>query len=451
MSDSIITAKFGGSSLADTSCIRHAVDIIKSNPSRKCIVVSAPGKRSSEDEKVTNLLLAAANAANENERAELFTPIKERFAEIIRELNLSLDIDSLIQQVLGEANNLASHPEVLKDFLASRGEWLNAQIVAAVSGFEFIDAAKFITFVHGKFSLEHSVRRAKHMNLSEIVSRGAVIPGYYGRRGSDGPIQTFDRGGSDITGAIVASLVGASVYENWTDTDGMLTSDPRIVPEARRIQSMSYEELRELSYMGASVFHPDAARFVWKAGIPTHIRNTDKPNEEGTLISVDHKPERRVTGIAAKNSFSIVTLKKYGVDDEIGALYRFTKIFSDHKVPVFHAPGSVDSMSVVVETMAFNKIWGQISDAVNKICKPDEIKVEHNVALICIVGVGMQKQPGTAAKVMVALAHAKVNILLINQGASEINIIIGIKAIDKKRALSFLHRELFEEFVPVHT
>lgn len=442
--DRLLVAKFGGTSLADGLRISRVADIIKSDPARTCIVVSAPGKRFTHDEKVTDLLETWCRSSG-LERTAIFDVISERFEGIVRDLDIGLDMSALLQRMLGEARCIEDYPERMLHFMRSRGEWLNAQIVAAACGFEFVDAEDVIAFTHRKFDLHKTGQWARHVELSEKARRGIVLPGFYGRTtGTTGDVWTFSRGGSDITGAIVAALVGASVYENWTDVDGMLQADPRIVPGAEKIDRMSYGELRELAYMGASVFHQNAAAFVWRAGIPTHIRNTMAPERDGTLVEVD--PIRKsgaVTGIASRNGFTVVTVEKYGLDEEIGILRRFVGVFSDLKMSVFHAPGSIDTMSVVVDSKAFREKRPEIEETIRRICQPEKIRVSDDLALICVVGLGMQNVPGTAGRVTTAIGRSGANIELINQGASEINITVGVRESDCAAAVQAIHYEFF--------
>ncbi|MBI4087804.1 aspartate kinase [Candidatus Kaiserbacteria bacterium] len=440
----LLVAKFGGTSLADGPRIRRVADTIRSDPARTCIVVSAPGKRFVHDEKITDLLEKWCKSSDP-ERAVIFGVISERFEKIVRDLDIRIDLNALFQRMLGEARCIEDYPERLLHFMRSRGEWLNAQIVAVACGFKFIDAEDVIAFTHRKFDLHKTGQWARHIELSEKAHRGIVLPGFYGRTtGAPGDVWTFSRGGSDITGAIVAALVGASVYENWTDVDGMLQTDPRIVPEAATIERMSYSELRELTFMGASVFHQDAARFVWQGGIPTRIRSTMTPEKNGTLIEVaPAKEPGEVTGIAAKNGFTVITVEKYGVDDEIGALHRLIGIFSGLNMTIFHAPGSVDTMSVVVDSMEFHQKKADVVERIRRICQPDNIRISDDLALICVVGVGMKHVPGTAARLTSAIARAGVSIELLNQGASEINITVGVSESNRAAAVQAIWHEFF--------
>ncbi|OGG79912.1 hypothetical protein A3A39_03825 [Candidatus Kaiserbacteria bacterium RIFCSPLOWO2_01_FULL_54_13] len=438
-----IVAKFGGTSLADAARIQHVVRVIRSDPTRTCVVVSAPGKRYADDTKITDLLEGWVNAS-ENQRESIFEEIRIRFIEIVKVLGLSLDIDELFDNILKKAKRLKWNKKLLFHFMRSRGEWLNAQIVAAACDFEFVDAADFISFTwRGQFDMHRTIRRADKLHLSEKAKNGIVVPGFYGRT----PWRTvcsFSRGGSDITGTIVAVLVNADEYENWTDVEGVLQADPRIVSDAKKIDEMTYAELRELTFMGASVFHQDAAAFVWKAGIPTHIRCTMTPGKAGTLVvsSLDGTPGT-ITGIAGKNGFTVLTLEKYGVDEEIGFLYRLAGVFKELGISIDHAPGTVDTMSVVIDSEQFRQKRKEILKRIQRRCEPDKIRVLEDVTLICTVGLGMKNIPGMAGRLMSAVGRAGVSIELINQGASEINIVIGVQKEDGDRAIRAINDEFF--------
>ena len=439
----LIAAKFGGTSTADAERQRHVGRIIEADPARRCIVVSAPGKRASKDDKITDMLKDLDEAWGEPRARKIRKAIEERFVDIARGSRVKLDVKSRLKQAFKTASALKGAPR--KHFLMSRGEWLNAQIVAKARGFTFVDAADFMVFTNkGRFDMRRTMKRAERISLRERVCEGIVVPGFYGRKRRGGPIWTFSRGGSDVTGAIVAVLVGADVYENWTDVEGVFEADPRIVPEAKKLDTIQYDELRELGKMGSEVFHADAGAFVRKAGIPTHIRSTITPEKPGTLVVSDlpRKPGE-VTGVAVKNGFAVITVEKYGLDDKIGALTRFTRVFSKLGISIFHAPGSSDTMGVVIESADFKKRRYEIIDKLERFFKPDHIRIEDEIALVCLVGIGMKHVPGIAGRFISNLGNNGVNIELIIQGTNEMSIIVGVKESDRATAVRATRKEFF--------
>lgn len=433
-----IALKFGGSSLADAAQFVKVANIIKSHEGRVFVVASAPGKRFKEDTKVTDMLYACYDLATARQDfSTQLDAIRERFLSIASELGVSFDFESEFALI---ASHLGSEPQ--KDYMASRGEYLNSKLLAAYLGFDFVDPA---TCVHFK---EDGLLNAEMTNASlGSVLAGktcAVVAGFYGL-GFDGNIRTFSRGGSDVTGAIVARAVQADVYENWTDVSGMLSADPRIVDSPAGIKEISYRELRELSYMGASVLHEDAVFPVRVAGIPINIRNTNRPQDSGTWIVPNKKnaKENVVTGISGKKGFSSILVEKAMMNNEIGFGTTLLSIFSSHGVSLEHIPSGIDTMSAVVETERFRHVKSQLIEAIKNQLKPDTLVVETGIALIAVVGSGMVYTKGVAAKVFTSLAQADINIRMIDQGSSELNIIIGVDEADYEKAIRVLYEAFF--------
>ena len=432
--------KFGGSSLADAAQFKKVHDIVKAREVRKYVIASAPGKRYPDDIKVTDMLYSCYySAAGGQDYKLILGQIKDRFVNIINDLGIDFDIDTEIN-VIDE--HLASHPE--KDYMASRGEYLNSKILAAYLGFSFLDAAECVHFnEEGVYLSEESNR---DLNAKLTGMEYVVIPGFYGSK-PDGTITTFSRGGSDITGSIVARAVIADMYENWTDVSGMLSTDPRIVKDPAPIEALSYRELRELSYMGASVLHEDAVFPVRKAGIPINIRNTNRPDDAGTLISSElpRVPRRnKVTGIAGKKGFTAVLIEKSSMNSEIGFGMRLLKIFADRGVSFEHMPTGIDTISVICQTSLFTPHRDEIIEAIREELKPDRFFVEDNLALIAVVGQGMAYSRGTAARVMKGLADSRINIKMIDQGSTEINIIVGVDDVDYEAAIKGIYDAVME-------
>jgi len=426
-----IVAKFGGSSLADAAQFRKVANIIHSDESRRYIVASAPGKRDKSDTKVTDLLYRCYDlAAEKQDFSPVLAQIRSRFAEIMDELSIDFPLDDELNAI---AMRLAAAPE--RDYMASRGEYLNAKLLAAYLGFRFIDAADAVRFsANGRFIAE-GTNEALSSALRGVEY--AVIPGFYGADDA-GRIHTFSRGGSDVTGALVARAINAKLYENWTDVSGMLFTDPRIVPNPAAIEQISYRELRELSYMGASVLHEDAVFPVRAAGIPINIRNTNRPADAGTMIS--HNPPvsdngRPVTGVAGRKGFAALQVELSLMNNEIGFGARLLNILAAHGVSFEHCPTGIDTMSVVVDSASFNACREAVLRQIELQLHPDHLSVEEGLALIAVVGHGMGGMRGVAARVFSAVAGANVNIRMIDQGSSELNIIIGVDEVDYETAI----------------
>ncbi|MEG1608716.1 MAG: aspartate kinase [Clostridia bacterium] len=432
----IKVAKFGGTSMADAKSINQVASIIASDKTRKYVVVSAPGKRFSQDHKVTDMLYACYHDLEINgECSSMFGKIRIRFKEIVGDLGLALDIDKYLDEV--EADMLKYRSS---EFCASRGEYLSGVVIASRLGFEFVDSKDLMIFnENGDFDSE-----ATNTKVGEVLSKieYAVIPGFYG---SDdmGAVHTFSRGGSDVTGAVVARAVNATIYENWTDVDGFMTVDPRIVPDPKPIDMLSYKELRELSYMGANVLHPESIFPVRYSNIPINIRNTFNPNGKGTMIVAElpsDRPNKRiVTGIAGKKDYSIVFIEKSLMNSELGFARRVLSVFEYYNVSFEHMPSGIDTLSIVV---ADSEIAGKeevIIDRIKKTVNPDAIEIKSGIALIATVGHGMAYSTGTAAKLCGALAKDKINIKMIDQGSSELNIIVGVSTADYSKAITAIY------------
>lgn len=435
----IKAVKFGGSSLADAEHFRRVAAIVRSDPSRRYVVASAPGKRDAADIKVTDMLYGCYEKARAREDiTDDFARIAERYNAIIRDLGLDFDITGELAYICDGIKHRTG-----RDFAASRGEYLSSLILAKYLKFDFIDAESVIYFKeNGSFDSEKT-----HDALREELSKHpyAVIPGFYGVM-PNGTIKTFSRGGSDVTGAIVAEAAEAELYENWTDVSGCLMADPRIVDDPRPIRTVTYRELRELSYMGASVLHEEAIFPVRAAGIPINIRNTNDAQAPGTMIVAsanDYDAKTVITGIAGKKGFSVITIEKDMMNAEIGLGRKVLDVLEDNDVSFEHLPSGVDTMSVIVSSSELEGRREKLIASINRTCKPDSIVCEDGLALLAVVGRGMIKARGTAARVFDAISNAGVNIRMIDQGSSELNIIIGVEEQDLERAL----RAIYAEFV----
>ncbi|WP_251387100.1 aspartate kinase [Mediterraneibacter agrestimuris] len=430
--------KFGGSSLASAEQFMKVGSIIRADKSRKYVVPSAPGKRSSGDTKVTDMLYSCYGAAiREKKFKEQLDAIKARYQEIIDGLELTISLD-------GEFDVICENfgKKIGRDYAASRGEYLNGKIMAAYLGFEFIDAAEVIRFrKDGSFD-EATTNTLLSTRLE--ASEGAVIPGFYGAK-EDGTVVTFSRGGSDVTGSLVALAAGADLYENWTDVSGFLIADPRIVKNPKSIETITYKELRELSYMGASVLHEDAIFPVRKAGIPINIRNTNAPENKGTLIveGTCRQPKYTITGIAGTDGFASITIEKAMMNSEIGFCRKVLEVFEKNDISIEHMPSGIDTMTIFVHKDEFEEKEQQVLAGIHKAVQPDHIELESDLALIAIVGRGMRATRGTAGRIFSALAHAHINVKMIDQGSSELNIIVGVRHDDFKSAI----RALYDIFV----
>eukprot|EP00752_Nemacystus_decipiens_P015035 g13391.t1 len=439
-------AKFGGTSLASAPQIRKMQAIVTADNDRRFVVPSAPGKRDSKDTKITDLLYLCHDLASKGLNFDdAWQPICGRFKAIVSELGLALDLDPILAEA--EAT-IAEHGQrgLPADYAASRGEAINGRIIAELLQCEFVDPTQVIFF-----GADGRLDEAKtYATIAERLSNAerAVVPGFFGL-GSDGEVKTFSRGGSDVTGAILARGVGASVYENWTDVHGLLITDPRIVPGAYTIETVTYRELRELSYSGASVLHDEAVFPVRQANIPVNIRNTNDPEHPGTLIvSADHesaKQSYQITGIAGRKDFTIIQIEKAMMNSEIGFGKRVLGVLADFGVSFEHIPSGIDTLSVVIEDKALEGKLDDIISAIKTAVRPDNIDVDNNLALIATVGRGMAKQTGTSAKLFSALGEAGVNIRMIDQGSSEMNIIVGTDVQDFEKAVQAIYAAFISE------
>ncbi|MFI3214148.1 MAG: aspartate kinase [Eubacteriales bacterium] len=426
--------KFGGSSLASADQFKKVGDIIKADSARKFVVPSAPGKRFSEDIKVTDMLYGCyAKAEKDEDFTKELADIKARYDEIIAGLSLKLSLDKEFKLV---EENFKKHAG--SDYAASRGEYLNGIIMAEYLGFTFVDAATVIFFKeNGTFDADKT---------KEVMSKAfekiekAVVPGFYGSL-PDGIVKTFSRGGSDITGSIVAQAANVDVYENWTDVSGFLIADPRIIKNPEVIEVITYKELRELAYMGATVLHADAIFPVRKEGIPINIRNTNAPEDNGTWIveSTCQKSKYVVTGIAGKKGFCAINIEKDMMNSEIGFGRKVLNVFEDKGISFEHVPSGIDTMTVFVHQDEFMDKEQQVVAGIHRLAKPDAIDIEADLALIAVVGRGMKSTRGTAGRIFAALAHANVNVKMIDQGSSELNIIIGVANDDFKTAIKAIY------------
>ena len=426
--------KFGGSSLANAEQFQKVGDIIRSDESRRYVVPSAPGKRFSADTKVTDLLYTCYGKAEAGEDfTDVLTEIKGRFYEIIKGLNLDLSLEEEFRQIEADFKAHAGN-----EYAASRGEFLNGKVMAAYLGYEFIDSATVIRFdKNGNFDADKTDRLlSKRLQKCER----AVVPGFYGGM-EDGTVKTFSRGGSDVTGSLVAKAIHADIYENWTDVSGFLVTDPRIVDNPAVIETITYRELRELSYMGATVLHEDAIFPVRKEGIPINIRHTNRPEDKGTFIveSTCRKPKYVITGIAGKKGFCSINIEKSMMNSEIGFGRKVLQVFEDQGISFEHVPSGIDTMTVYVHQDEFEEKEQQVIAGIHRAVQPDFVEMESDLALIAVVGRGMKSQRGTAGRVFSALAHAHVNVKMIDQGSSELNIIIGVENRDFETAVKAIY------------
>ncbi len=430
----IKVVKFGGSSLANADQFRKVKDIIKSDADRRFVVPSAPGKRFSADTKVTDMLYACYNLAeSDSDFDDALKAISDRYSEIINGLGLNLTLAAEFDQI---RKDFAAHAGV--EYAASRGEYLNGIVLAAYLGFEFLDSAEYVFFREdGTFDADKT-NEALSSKLRGM--KNAVIPGFYGSL-PDGRVKTFSRGGSDITGSIVARAVQANLYENWTDVSGCLVTDPRIVDSPKVIDVITYRELRELAYMGFNVLHEDAIFPVRTAGIPINIKNTNAPKDPGTLIveSTSRKPAFTITGVAGKKGFTAINIEKDMMNAEIGFGRRILQAFEDNGINFEHMPSGIDTMTVVVHQSEFEQKEQTVLAEIRKLTNPDSIDISTDIALIAVVGRGMRSNRGVAAKIFGALDRASINVRMIDQGSSELNIIIGVSNNDFEDAINVIY------------
>ena len=426
--------KFGGSSLANAEQFQMVGEIIRSEESRRYVVPSAPGKRFDGDTKVTDMLYACYGAAEAGEDfSGKLQAIKMRFQEIIQGLSLDLSLDREFEQI---AADFSAHAG--KEYAASRGEFLNGKVMAAYLGYEFVDAAEVIRFDKNGVLEAEKTNRLLEKRLAKCEK--AVIPGFYGAE-DGGKVRTFSRGGSDVTGSLVAKAIMADLYENWTDVSGFLVTDPRIVENPAVIETITYRELRELSYMGATVLHEEAIFPVRKEGIPINIRNTNHPEDKGTFIveSTCRKPKYTITGIAGKKGFCSINIEKSMMNSEIGFGRKVLQVFEDQGISFEHIPSGIDTLTVYVHQDEFEEKEQQVIAGIHRAVSPDFVEMESDLALIAVVGRGMKSTRGTAGRIFSALAHANVNVKMIDQGSSELNIITGVENRDFEAAIKAIY------------
>ena len=433
-----IVTKFGGSSLANDEQFRKVRSILELEPTRRYLVPSAPGKRFKEDEKVTDLLYRCHRLAAEGKSIEPeFAKIRDRYLSIARGLHLSLDVEKELEQV--EQGITGGKGAA---WCASRGEYLCGRLMADYLGWKFLDAAEGVVF-HDDGTLNDEKTQEK---LSALLADGAstVVPGFYGAR-EDGEVVTFSRGGSDITGALVARAVHADVYENWTDVFGFLMADPRIVDSPAEISSITYKELRELSHMGASVLHEDAMFPVSRAGIPTNIRNTEKPYHPGTMISQNAPQEiyvPTITGIAGHKGYSIISVEKNMMNSEVGFGRKVLQVLEEQGVSFEHMPTGIDSMCVVVSSESLAPHREEILKEISQLVEGcGSVTVSDNLSIIATVGRGMVHNCGTAARLFSAMSRARINVRMIDQGSSELSIIVGVNDSDFEATINAIYHE----------
>ena len=433
----IKVVKFGGSSLSDGGQFRKVADIVKSEPSRRYVVPSAPGKRFSGDTKVTDMLYECYDRTlKELDYSDIFAAIKERYDLIIRDLGINMTLEKEYNVI----DSIIAH-RASRDYVASRGEYLNGKILAAYLGFDFVDAADVI-FFNEKGLLD--IEKTNEAMKNELKKHEhAVIPGFYGSD-SEGSVKTFSRGGSDITGSIVARAVEADIYENWTDVSGFKMVDPRIVENPKTIDIITYSELRELAYMGATVLHEDAVFPVRLSGIPINIRNTNKPDEAGTMIVLEApggEIKNEITGIAGKKGFAVINIVKDMMNSEVGFGRKVLSILEKYSISFEHIPSGIDSLGVIVSSAALSEVKDQVMADISRELIPDLVHIEDSIALVAVVGRGMVSSVGIAARVFKAIGNAGINIRMIDQGSTENNIIIGIKEKDFENTIRAIYAE----------
>jgi aspartate kinase len=442
-----IVCKFGGTSLADADQIRKVLEIVRADPRRRVVVPSAPGKRSSNDQKITDMLYLCHEAAERGVSFdEAFGVIEQRFRSIANNLGVDVPLDDWLSQAksgIAEAARQNHGP----DFAASRGEHLNAKLIAAALQGEFVETAEVVLFNQQGKLLEDATYTAIRNRIRPGDDQPVhVVPGFYGATGS-GQIKTFSRGGSDVTGAIVARSIDAAVYENWTDVSGLLMADPRIIDQPKAIATVTYRELRELSYSGATVLHDEAVFPVRDAGIPVNIRNTNAPDDPGTIIigtaDTTGLAVGTITGIAGRKDFTVISIEKTNMNSELGFGRAVLSVLERMDISFEHMPSGIDTLSVVVGDDELEGKLDQLQDRLRAECNPDDLTIDPDMALIATVGRGMASTPGMAARLFSALADAGVNIRMIDQGSSELNIITGVDVADFETAV----RAIYKAFV----
>ncbi len=433
----IKVVKFGGSSLASAEQFRKVAEIIKGDDDRRYVVASAPGKRFKGDFKITDMFYLIYDRVTSGENIDvLFDEITGRYQQIADGLGIDMQMDAEFAKIKNALYGMAG-----RDYAASRGEYLNSMLLAKYMGYDFIDAAEVIFFKHdGTFDSEKT-----NKILSERLKKHprAVVPGFYGSM-PNGTIKTFSRGGSDITGSIISRAANAELYENWTDVSGFLMADPRVVDDPKVIETITYRELRELSYMGATVLHEDAIFPVQIAGIPINIRNTNIPQDPGTMIvasSEKYDTKNIITGIAGKKGFSAIHIEKDMMNAEVGFTRKILSVLEEKNISFEHLPSGIDTMTIILKTEYVEGLREQIVNDIKRAVKPDKIYIADGIALIAVVGRAMVKTKGTAAKLFSAIAKADINVKMIDQGSDELNIILGIEESDFEKAMSAIYSE----------
>lgn len=429
--------KFGGSSVADGIQLAKMKAIVEADPARRYVVVSAPGKRFSGDSKITDLLFLCKSQKDRNvDYEQLFQVIADRYSGIMHSLDIEADLD-------GELALIKERLEAgwSEDYIVSRGEYLSAFLVAAYLGYDFIDTKGLILFDSRGRLLAEETNEALKAELAK--HERAVIPGFYGSQIGTEEVKLLSRGGSDVTGSLVARAVGADIYENWTDVSGLLMADPRIIPNPAPIESISYMELRELSYMGASVLHEDAVFPVRESDIPINIRNTNRPDDPGTFITAEKDASscRVISGIAGKKDFTVIAIYKNMMNKEMGFVRKALMILEENQINFDHMPTGIDSLSIVIESSELDGKLEDVLEAFERQLSPDDIEVFTDVALIAAVGIGMKGTPGSSARVLKAVADAGINLRMINQSTSEISVIIGVEAAFFEKAMQVIYKE----------
>jgi len=443
MSDSssdIVVAKFGGSSVAEASQIRKIEKIIKADPKRRYVVVSAPGKRTSADKKITDLLYLCHSLNKQGlDINPAYSLIKERYVQIGNDLGVE-GVDGWLDYMEAQIKNAAT-----KDWIASRGEFLSARLIAKYLGAEFVDAADCIRFgIDGRFSAAETYALTAERLAKVPADKIAVIPGFYGRD-PNSMIRCFSRGGSDVTGSIVARAVNARLYENWSDVSGMLMADPRIVDGAKPIKEITYREQRELSYMGATLLHDEAVFPVREGNIPIHFKNTNAPEDPGTLVVTSRDGNESVVGIAGRTGFATIFTEKAMMNQERGYGRKVLEVLEANGISYEHSPTSIDTLSVIVTDEELSSKEDIIVGEIQRIVQPDRIEVQRDMAMIAVVGQGMVHRVGVAAQVFTALGESGVNIRLINQGSSELNIIVGVSTSDYEKAIRAIYQRFADD------
>ena len=438
----IKVAKFGGSSVSDANQLVKVKRIVESDRERRYIVVSAPGKRNDDDSKITDLLYLCKTHIDHNVSFDqVFSVVYERFKGIEKELGVDVDLDKHFK-ILRE--NLIAGCSI--DYLVSRGEYFNAILIAAYLGFDFVDPTGLILFDAKGHILYDETNEALEKEL--LKHKNAVLPGFYGSH-IDGKIKTFSRGGSDISGALVAKAVKASIYENWTDVSGFLMADPRIVKNPKPIKVITYKELRELSYMGATVLHEDAIFPVRQVDIPINIRNTNEPEHPGTIILSEIPPhmhdDTTITGVAGRRDFTVIGIYKDMMNSEVGFVKKILSILEEYDISFEHLPSGIDTVSVVISNKNLEGKLDDILEDFEKKLMPDTVEVNKDMALIATVGLGMARKLGVSSRLFTALYEANVNVRMIDQGSSEMNIIVGVENSDFEKAIKAIYKAFVEK------